>query len=162
TLACFRASAEAATQPIELWVSDDAGKSFDRVPGRLDGSLAAFRIAVGPGGRWMVSGVCPAGSFGSCTPSGVQVARDAASPSAPARSAREKAVAQAAGAPAATPSLADSALALGFSADGRVAYAVGRRTKTGKFALFVSRDGGKSFEPEDLDLGQLASDDDRD
>lgn len=159
SFACFRGPAEAATQPIELWRSRDEGRTFERVPGRLDGSLASFRIAVGAEGRWVASGVCPPGSFGSCTPAGVQVQRDAAAPPQPARAKRKT---KPLGAPAATPSLADAALAVGFSIDGRVAYAVGRRTKTGRFGLFVSRDGGRSFEAEDLELGQLTSDDEGD
>jgi hypothetical protein len=53
----------------------------------------------------------------------------------------------------------DTAQALAFSHDGMTAYAVGRRTKTGRFALFVSRDAGKSFEPEDLELTPFATDD---
>lgn len=161
TFACFRGGAEATTQPVELWQSRDLGMTFERMPGRLEASLASFRFAVGADGRWIASGVCPPGNVGSgCTPSGVQVARERGVPNR--ASTLGKQGVPSAGAPSATPSLADVALFVGFAADGRSAYAVGRRTKTGRFALFVSRDGGKSFEPEDLDLGQLASEEEND
>src|SRR5690606_40467027 len=35
-----------------------------------------------------------------------------------------------------------------------------RRTKSNRFALFVSRDAGVSFEPEELELGRIATNDD--
>jgi photosystem II stability/assembly factor-like uncharacterized protein len=159
--ACFRADGESATQSIELYQSDTSGERFARVPGRIDGSLGAFRMAVGEKGRWLAAGVCPPASAAGCTPSGIQRQRDPGEALLPSERAG-KAAPNPAGALSATPSLAEVALALGFSADGRTAYAVGRRTKTGRFALFVSRDGGRSFQPEDLDLGQVASDDGED
>ncbi len=43
--------------------------------------------------------------------------------------------------------------------NGRVAYAVARRSKTGALAIFVSHDGGRNFEVHDLDLVRADSDD---
>lgn len=154
--ACFRGSAESASQPVELFKRDELNEPFVRVDGELHGSLAAFRLAVGAGGRWLVSGVCPpAGEPAGCSPGGIQRRRGASEAAPPA--AHKARVATSELAAAAVPSLAESALALTFSNDGRVAYAVGRRTKNGRFALFVSQDGGKSFSVEDLSLGQMAS-----
>jgi hypothetical protein len=59
---------------------------------------------------------------------------------------------------AATPSLKGSADELAFSPDGKVAFAVGRRTKNNAFAVFVSKDGGKSFEAREIDQIPPASD----
>ena len=152
TLACFRGGMESATQPIDLWSSDDAGRSLQRIEPALDGSLANFRMAMGEGRTLLLSGVCPSYAGGAgCAPQGIVrrvplAAKPALAGSKPERLAGFELRA------AATPSLVDAALALGFSLDGRIAYAVGRRTKGGVLAVFVSRDGGKSFEAEDLAL----------
>jgi hypothetical protein len=153
-VACFRAGMESATQPIDLWLSDDGGRSFVTAPPALDGNLISFRMALGADSALLLTGVCPAYSAGSgCAPQGIarraralaKVATGVAAAKAPKPPAFELGV-------AATPSLADSALSLGFSSDGRIAYAVGRRTKGGVLAVFVSRDGGRSFEAEELAL----------
>ena len=155
-VACFRLGAEAATQSIELWSSDDAGRTF-RVEGlRLDGNLASFRMALGAGDTLLLAGVCAAYHGGAgCAPQGIArrtptAAKSAGTPAAASAKARGSAPFELSA--AATPSLADTALSLAFSLDGRVAYAVGRRTKGGVLAVFVSRDGGRSFEAQDLSL----------
>ncbi len=159
-LACFRDAQETVTQSIELFRSESRGESFTPLPGRLAGTLGAFRMAVGAGGHWIASGICGArGRQEGCAPSGIVRARGAEEAKPGGAPAAKNATAPGPAVLSATPSLADVALALTFSRDGRIAYAVGRRTKTGRFALFVSRDGGKSFESRDLDLGQVASDD---
>lgn len=161
SFACFRGKAHAAAQPVEIWLSRDLGGSFERTPGQLDAKLASFQFAISRDGRWIASGLCPSAKAGSgCTPSGVQLARDAGVSAPKANSGGSGRSSRSAGAPSAIPSLADTALGLAFSADGRTAYAVGRRNKTGGFAIFVSKDGGKSFESEDLQLGQLAAEED--
>ncbi|HYQ14902.1 MAG TPA: hypothetical protein VEQ58_04070, partial [Polyangiaceae bacterium] len=153
-VACFHEGAEAVTQPIELWASEDAGRSFHIDGAPLDGNLSSFRMALGEHGTLMLSGVCATYSAGAgCAPRGIaRRMRAEEKPEAPhpktkraPRAARELRA-------AATPSLADTALALAFSQDGRVAYAVGRRTKGGVLAVFVSRDGVNSFEAQDLSL----------
>jgi hypothetical protein len=158
--ACFREAAETLSQSIELYQGAVGAERFERVPGRLAGTLAMFRIALGRDGRWIVSGVCPPGAASSgCAPSGIQRAREADEPGTSGSDESAKRGGRSAGALSAAPSLSDVALSLAFSSDGRSAYAVGRRNKTGRFALFVSRDFGKTFAPRDLDLGQVASDD---
>jgi len=142
-VACFHAGAEAATQPIDLWSSVDGGHTFHAEGAVLDGNLASFRMALGEGDTLLLAGVCSTFHAGAgCAPQGI--ARR--SPSA------GKAKGAFTLSAAATPSLADTALSLAFSLDGRVAYAVGRRTKGGVLAVFVSRDGGRNFEAQDLSL----------
>ena len=152
-LACFRGGAEASTQPIELWSSDDAGRSLHVESVKLDGNLTAFRMALGADGTLLLAGVCSTyGGGAGCAPQGIMRrgrARVAAATPADAKKAPLPRLELSA---AATPSLADTALALSFSLDGRIAYAIGRRTKGGVLAAFVSRDGGKSFEAQDLSL----------
>lgn len=148
-VACFRAGAESATQPIELWSSDDGGGTFRADQPALDGNLTSFRSALGADGTLLLTGVCPSYSAGSgCAPQGI--ARRSRTAPKPAHGKPPQAGFEMRA--AATPSLSDSALALGFSLDGRIAYAVGRRTKGGVLAAFVSRDGGRTFEAEDLAL----------
>ena len=158
-VACFRAGAETATQPIEFWSSDDAGQSF-RVDGsKVDGNLGSFRMALGEGGTLLMAGVCASAFAGAgCAPQGIARRVPNAGAAKPAPLPPPVSGAKPRLAPvrdvvaAATPSLADTALALAFSLDGKVAYAVGRRTKGGVLAIFVSRDGGRSFEAQDLSL----------
>ncbi|RYZ05981.1 MAG: hypothetical protein EOO73_17685 [Myxococcales bacterium] len=154
TVACFRAGADAVTQPIELWTSQDGGRHFRAESAPLDGSLSSFRMALGSGGALLLAGVCPSYSAGAgCAPQGI-VRRAKGEPSGSASAARSKASPKGVGEfrATATPSLADTALALAFSQDGKVAYAVGRRTKGGVLAVFVSRDGGRAFEAQELSL----------
>jgi hypothetical protein len=148
-VACFRAGAESATHPIELWSSDDGGVTFRADQPALDGNLTSFRSALGADGTLLLTGVCPSYSAGSgCAPQGIARRSRAAPKLAHGKPAQVGFEMRA----AATPSLSDAALALGFSLDGRIAYAVGRRTKGGVLAAFVSRDGGRTFEAEDLAL----------
>jgi hypothetical protein len=161
-LACFRAGAEAATQVIELWSSSDAGQSFHAESVPVEGNLSSFRMALGVDDTLLLAGVCSSYHAGAgCAPQGIarrvpakvgkatrstKSAADDGKPGGKLRRAAPEAGA------AATPSLADTALALAFSLDGRIAYAVGRRTKGGGLAVFVSRDAGRNFEAQDLSL----------
>lgn len=159
-VACFRGGAEAATQPIELWSSADGGRSFHSDGTVLDGNLASFHLTLGEGDTLLLAGVCASYHGGAgCAPQGIT--RRAPATGKPKISgaaavglggAKAKATSGVELVTAATPSLADTALALAFSLDGRTAYAVGRRTKGGVLAIFVSRDGGRSFEAQDLSL----------
>ncbi len=157
-IACFRGGADVATQPIELWASDDGGQSFHVDGAALDGNLISFRMALGADGTLLLAGVCANYSAGAgCAPQGIarrgraatKAAVPPAKPPGTAPVGHDPAFEQIA---AATPSLADTALAVAFSLDGRFAYAVGRRTKGGVLAIFVSRDAGRSFEAQDLSL----------
>jgi len=161
-VACFRAGAEAATQLIEFWASDDAGHTFHPDGPAVPGNLVAFRMALGAGGTLLLAGVCSQYNSGAgCAPQGItrklptkQAAGVHGAPTPASKDAKPSAAAKPAPevSSAATPSLADTALALVFSLDGRIAYAIGRRTKGGVLAVFVSRDGGRSFEAQDLSL----------
>jgi hypothetical protein len=157
--ACFRTRNDSATQPIELFGSDSGGKTFQRVAGRYEGTSSTFRLAVGANGDFVVSGVCSSPLGATCNQTGVQHGNLASAPEPAPAKRRAKAGSQS-GSLSATPSLSDAPQALAFSSDGKTAYAVGRRTKTSRFALFVSRDGGKTFEPEDLDLVPFAPEED--
>jgi hypothetical protein len=150
-IACFRGGAEAVTQPIELWTSSDGGQHFRARPGAVDGNLTSFRMALGEGGTLLLAGVCSSYSAGAgCAPQGI-ARRGHGGSEAPALTKTPGKLPVDFRA-AATPSLADTALALAFSQDGKVAYAIGRRTKGGVLAVFVSRDGGRSFEAQELSL----------
>ncbi len=157
-VACFRGSPE-VTQEVELYASNDAGASFAREKPDVYARLGDFRLAVGAGGAWLVTGACPPSTQApGCAPSGILHVRPAARPpqtksAAPAASAAPPA------APAkprldlavsAAPGLSESALALAFGADGKTAFAAARTTKGAGLALFASTDGGKSFEPRDI------------
>lgn len=161
SFACFRDTAGVRTQPVEIWASSDHGQSFRRSPGRLDANLGSFRFAISREGRWIAAGTCPPGKTGTeCEPTGLQIARQTESSGSSERAERGGATFRAAGIASAAPSLSRTALGVGVSADGRTAYAVGRRTKSGSFAIFVSKDGGRTFESEDLELGAIAADED--
>lgn len=165
-VACFREGAEATTQGISLWASDDDAKSFNTLGAPIDGNLGSFRMALGEQGTLLLSGVCAQHNAGAgCAPRGI--ARlgkgERTKPPVVVRPSTGKPKLVREDYAAATPSLADTALALAFSQDGRVAYAVGRRTKGGGLALFVSRDGGRSFEAQDLSVptGEVDGGDER-
>lgn len=150
-IACFRQGAEAATQPIQLWASDDGGRTLRQESAALDGNLLSFRFALSGEGTLLMAGVCQTYSGGAgCAPHGIVRRAPGAAPAS--ASADPKRPPRGDTSAAATPSLADTALALAFSLDGHTAYAVGRRTKGGVLAMFVSRDDGRSFEAEDLSL----------
>jgi hypothetical protein len=168
TFACFRGSAENTTQPVELYRSSAPGQKFERESFTPYGSLASFKLALGDGGNLIVSGVCPASATSAgCAPNGVHYRRPARPASAKKNNKKGKLpeIAKPAeiktkgphfelGA-AATPALVDAALGLAYSVDGRIAYALGRSGKTGQLVLYVSRDGGATFEPEQIDLAGL-------
>ncbi|MET0792394.1 MAG: hypothetical protein ABW061_12805 [Polyangiaceae bacterium] len=163
-LACFRGSNDGGSVPISFLRSDDAGGHFEAEPFTSFGTPATFRFALGANGALIASGLCGAPSAG-CSTSGVFVRREAPADdgapkpqviaSAPAKAKR----AQFELVQAATPTLTESALGLTFSLDGRTSYAIGRRSKTGALAIFVSHDGGQRYEVRDLDLVRADSED---
>ena len=160
-LACLRGSSEAGSVPISFFRSDDHGRHFVQEPFTSFGTLAGFRFALGASGTLLATGLC--GSAGpGCSTGGVFLRREALQDTPRRkRKGRDEALPRARFElfAAATPTLAESALGLTFSLNGRVAYAVGRRSKTGTLATFVSHDGGKNFEVHDLDLVRADSED---
>ncbi|HEY3256845.1 MAG TPA: hypothetical protein VGJ91_22975, partial [Polyangiaceae bacterium] len=160
-LACLRGASDAGSVPISFFRSDDQGRHFEPEPFTSFGTVTGFRFALGASGALIASGLCGSPSPG-CSTGGMFVRREASRdapratrPSSNPTPPRAKFELFA----AATPTLAESALGLTFSLNGRVAYAVGRRSKTGALATFVSHDGGQSFEVHDLDLVRADADD---
>lgn len=160
-LACLRGASDAGSIPIVFFRSEDRGAHFDVEPFISFGTQAGFRFALGASGALIATGLCGSPSAG-CSTGGIFVRRE--TPPDPTRGKRKSATP---GLPhpnfelfaSATPTLSESALGLTFSLNGRVAYAVGRRSKTGALATFVSHDAGKSFEVHDLDLVRADSED---
>ena len=159
-LACLKGSSDTGSVPISFFRSEDGGAHFEAEPFMSFGTHAGFRFALGASGALLATGLCGSPSAG-CSTGGIFVRREATDDLP--RSRRSSDVSH----PppkfelfaAATPTLAESALGLAFSLNGQLAYAVGRRSKTGALATFVSRDGGRNFEVHDLDLVRADSDD---
>lgn len=151
-LVCARQKAPNTTQPLQIQRSTDSGQTWSVDPYVVDGRIAELSLAVGKDGELVMSGVCPPASSGpGCRPAGIHrrsVAEGDAGPHTVL-------------APAAAPSLSGAALELLFSVDGRVAYAVGRRTKGEALAVFTSGDGARTFEAHDVDSLAASDDDDR-
>lgn len=165
-LACFRGSTDGGSVPIVFLRSEDGGGHFELEPFTSFGTPQSFRFALGANGALIASGLCGAPSPG-CSTSGVFVRREAQHEETAAKAKPGAFVAASPKAKkppfelvgAATPTLTESALGLTFSLDGRTSYAVGRRSKTGALAIFVSHDGGQRYEVRDLDLVRADSDD---
>ena len=160
-LACLRGSSDAGSVPISFFRSEDNGLHFEAEPFKSFGTVTGFRFALGGSGKLLATGLCGVPSAG-CSTGGLFLRREVPDDelhdehrTSDPRLARAKFELFA----AATPTLAESALGLTFSLNGRVAYAVGRRSKSGALAVFVSRDGGKNFDVHDLDLVRADSED---
>jgi hypothetical protein len=157
--ACFRAT-PSATQRVELYASTDGGGSFARVAPDFWARVARFRLAVGRDGALVIAGACPPSSEGpGCSPAGILYRRAVADGrdrdgGAEGPSGFELAV-------GAVPSLPEgSTIELTFDPKGKTLFALGPSTKGSTLTLFVSRDGGQSFEPHDL--GEATRDQDID
>ncbi len=144
---------------LSFWRSQDGGVKWQRESFVARGNLGALRMAVGPAGELLVSGVCAGeGPAGPCKTHGIQVRKQGPPPeraTKPSRARRAGEPRSAAPPPsehlaaAVAPSLRRAPLALAFGPTGR-AYALGRRTKGGDLAVFVSQDGGRTFAAHDL------------
>ncbi len=159
-IACFRGTGDNDV-PVAFFRSETPARHFELEPFTSFAAPGSFHFASGAGGSLLVTGLCGVPSPG-CSMGGVFFRREArpddqggktqAASASPLRPRYELFA-------AAAPTLAETALGLTFSLDGRTAYAIGRRSKTGALAIFVSRDGGKSFEARDLDLVRADSED---
>jgi len=133
-LACLRGAADAGSVPISFLRSDTAGSHFEVEPFSSFGTPGNFRFALGAGGSLIATGLCGLPNPG-CSTGGVFFRRET-----PPDDASVKAKPGAPSAPrpkyelfaSATPTLAESALGVTFSLDGRSGYAVGRRSKTAR------------------------------
>jgi photosystem II stability/assembly factor-like uncharacterized protein len=141
-LSCARQRPRGITQPFELSRSNDGGKTWSTEPYVPEGQSDALVMAVGAGDNLVVSGVCPAEARGpGCRPAGVHLRR----------AAEGDAGKRLGLIPAATPGLSGSAFGAVFGSDGRTLYVLGRRSKGESFTVFVSRDGGATFEARDVE-----------
>lgn len=161
-IACIESASPPKLSPLTFLRSDDRGRTWAKESLAAAGSLAQLRLAVGPQGELVVSGICVKEEpQARCRPFGLHYRGH----SSPASSPRRETTRRRAGAtrptpepdrprllPAVTPALRDVALALTFGPSGR-AYAIGRRSKAGDLAAYVSDDGGKTFTGRELALG---------
>lgn len=152
-LACFKAEPDDVAVPMDLYLSNDSGKSFKREAFTLRAKLAEFAMAVGADARLVLSGICsPQDSSRGCAPHGVYHKRDeqavgeAGSSSGVSSSQPKQALAL-----SAVPGLARPPMAMIYSVDGRVAYLVGQRTKSDNYTMFVSSDQGETFQAREIE-----------
>jgi photosystem II stability/assembly factor-like uncharacterized protein len=151
----YLACPDADSATLNVDESLDGAKTWKRQSYLARARPDDFSFAAGAGGALLVTGICAEQSSSrGCMAEGVYYRR---------------AVAQDAGAsadggrhdhvpgtdyelaPSATPALAGTANALVFSTDGRIAYAIGRRTKDDHFAVFASHDGGRTFQAREIE-----------
>jgi photosystem II stability/assembly factor-like uncharacterized protein len=157
-LACIHGSSDVGSFPISFFRSQDAGAHFEVEPFTSFANPGSFRFALGAQGALIATGLCGLPNAG-CSAGGVFSRRETPvdegmpKPTADATQPKYELFASA------TPTLAESALGVTFALDGRTGYAVGRRSKTGALAMFVSHDAGKSFDVHDLDLARADSED---
>ena len=175
TLACHRGSYSSSAQKFVFFRSADRAKHFRREDFVARADPNSLRMAMGAKGALLLTGACPPHNpAAGCRPQGVLYRRKATldagaadsesddedgetdSPARPGRrdagtdhGKREQPEYELA--LSATPALKAYANALAFSTDGRIAYAVGRRTKNQALAVFVSADGGATFEAQEIE-----------
>lgn len=128
---------------IAFYVSADLGKHWELLQASAEGRISQLKMAVGRAGTLLVSGLCPERSAKrGCRPEGLYYLGEKES---------DAGKSEEAFVPAATPSLKGNVLALGFSSDGRTAYAAGVRSKSSTFSVYTSTDAGRSFTPQEIE-----------
>jgi hypothetical protein len=138
--ACTRERTGAA-RSFEFFRSVDAGASFEREPYTARGNPELVHLAVGEGGVLLATGFCPVkDDLAGCHARGIQTRRSLSTDAGSSLGLE----------PVAAPALDDTALALGFSADGRNAYAVGQRTKGDALFIFVAKDLDQGFTAREI------------
>ncbi|HEY6727717.1 MAG TPA: hypothetical protein VI197_26965 [Polyangiaceae bacterium] len=159
-LACFKGTADESSVPVELFLSKDGGKTFERESFSVRAKLDAFHMAVGAEARLVITGICaPQDSTRGCAPHGVYHKRRETKPTSKAKSkdastSKPRAGKKGRAEPlvlSAVPGLASTPMALAFSADGSVAYLVGQRTKSDNYTMFVSSDSGETFRAREIE-----------
>lgn len=155
---------------VSVLIYDDVTQPPRVLPPGIEGQSGQASVALSPAGDVFVLGVCRTSSRRNCVVSSPlvlpasQVAAAVDSATAASASAEAEAnppptssasASSSAEPPSpwltiSAPSLQGKPLGLAFSSDGLTAYMLGRRNKSNELALFVSRNGGKVFEPRDL------------
>ncbi|HTV25641.1 MAG TPA: hypothetical protein VMG12_43395, partial [Polyangiaceae bacterium] len=134
-VACSRERSGSARQ-YDFFRSDDAGAHFERETYGARGDPDLVRLAVGHGGALLATGFCaPGETVAGCRPQGIVRRQDLEG---------DAGTAVAFG-PVAAPALEEHARGIAFSTDGRVAYAVGARTKGDSLFAFVATDLARGF-----------------
>jgi len=156
---------------IHLRRSFDAGKTFDGVGHVELIDETFFSIDVAADGRALLTGVCVPDEDGVCAhgasvavlsaPDAENESDEAAKRDKAAKDDKRDKAAKDDGAGALTqskaPHAASQALMPAISPDGETMYFVARRTKDHHVSLFLSLDGGESFEPRPLEIPVLFS-----
>lgn len=133
-LACSRERGSGPRR-FDFFRSRDGGRSFEREPYWSRGNAEELELAVGRDGRMLVTGLCsPNENLAGCRTHGIQM-----------REARGGDAGAIALTSVSAPALEGNAQALAFSHDGRIAYAVARRTKSDSLFSFVATDLDAGF-----------------
>jgi len=139
------------TQELALYRSLDGGLTFKREPYPVLGNAYSLRMAAGPNDHLLLTGICDSGETGtSCQPGGIFF-RDPGTQKAGRRTLRRALIS----------GLRGTAQVLGFSEDGKRAFAVGVRDNALQTALFLSKDGGASFETTFTEASEATQDSQR-
>ncbi len=160
---CGAEPAPATLQVLTLFRSVNHGRSWVRLPQRIRGMVAEARLALGGSGDVLMSGVCPPKeSTSGCLPRGVYryrpEPRGDGAPRPPAaaasggrrRSGGMRVPVASSLTVAALPDLVGIADELLISDDDTRLYVIGRRAKTGQYAVYVSDETGGRFSVQDL------------
>lgn len=155
--ACTSAQRGASTALVHLLRYGSSMDAPESLRGSLEGALGEARLALGRDDRVLLWGVCRAGS-----------SRNACNGESPLLLPRwpttlEDLGGEDGGSPwqsVAVPGQSGKPLAAAFAASGRV-YLIARQGKTKELGLFVSADGGRSFEGRDLGLGAALEESER-
>lgn len=133
---CGSKDAEHTSALVRLYVSEDAGATFQRQKLSLRGGWSELRLAIGPRGAVVLSGICPPHRTElGCAPRGVYRLS---------KGSKELE-------PLALPGLGRvDAVAVGPR--DRL-YVVGARDKDQRLSLYASLDDGRSFQIRDLEMG---------
>ena len=143
---CAKRADAATLQRMSLYLSEDAGESWTKESATFWGMLAEISLALGKRNQLMISGICaPSDSAAGCRPRGVYRLSRLHEPEPPTvRSSAGKARKSSLVAVALS-GLSGVADALLYSADGEMGFVVGRREKTGRYAVYLNAGADEPF-----------------
>ncbi|HEU4405479.1 MAG TPA: hypothetical protein VFS43_09335 [Polyangiaceae bacterium] len=163
-LACSLAPTEGGLSSVLLLRAPGPEGPWASAPALLEGQPGDVRVVAGAGGQLLVTGGCRRAAKRSCDPdaplwlpSWEQLPPPARPGPKPAASGEARAAGGEGGSPfraVVAPSLRGRPLAMAFGPGGARAYLVGRRDKGDELTLFVSDDGGRSFQARDWGLAK--------